>query len=56
MTDPTASVVLAPDARDGHEYLLEVKRDEITGEEISGTLELDLQKGGKVDAKALQKK
>ena len=56
MTDPSISVVLPPEQRDGQKYMLEVKRDYMTGEEISGTLELDLQKGGKVDAKALQKK
>ena len=58
MTDPSVSVVLPPDDRDGHQYLLEVKRDEMTGEELRGTLDLELKKtkGGKVDAKALQKK
>ena len=56
MNDKDVSVVLPPDERDGRKYLLEVKRDELTGEEISGTLELDLQKGGKIDAKKLQKK
>ena len=48
MTDAEISMVLPPDQRDGRQYLLEVKRDEVTGEEISGTLELDLQKGGKI--------
>ncbi|QDZ24957.1 P-loop-containing nucleoside triphosphate hydrolase [Chloropicon primus] len=56
MQNKDVSVVLPPEDRDGRQYLLEVKRDEITGEELSGTLELDMQKGGKIDAKALQKK